>query len=104
MLLTDLLSEFDAEEAIPDDFEDKADEAAEKDVGSENLTLPAPLNLSDLLKLTDKDGNSLEVGDTFTELQVENISDQETDAGQFFFPACGGNIFDCHSPVDTRSR
>ena len=92
MPLTNLLNELDAEEAIPDGPEDEADEAAEEDVGAEDPAPPAPPGPSDLLALTDEDGDPLEIGDTFTELQVENVSEQEIDASQVFFPTCGGTI------------
>ena len=92
MPFTNLLNELDAEEAIPDELEDKADEAAEEDVGAEDPAPPAPPGPSDLVALTDEDGDPLTVDDTFTELQVENVSEQEIDASQVFVPTCGGTI------------
>ena len=80
MPLTNLLDELDAEDAIPDELEDEADEAAEEDVGTEppaSPADPAESELSDLdiagqgAEATIDEGEDADIG-----IEVENVGGQ----------------------------
>ena len=80
MPFTSLLDEIGARDAIPDDFEDEADEAAEEDVGTEPPAPPADpaeSELSDLdiagqgAEATIDEGEDADIG-----IEVENVGGQ----------------------------